>query len=94
MDAIATKYPRFGVLNVDLAIGNIKLPIKKSGCKLALYNRWNCGHYIFSVFMFAPDRCIRAMVIDALGSMHESTVMDISEMYCSKHADLQAKLAE
>ena len=84
VDAIAAKYPRFGVLNVAFAIDGVKLPIEKSSSEAiqkAFYNGWTSGHYISNVFMFAPDGCIRAMVINAPGSMHDSTVMEIGEMY-------------
>ena len=84
VDAITAKYPRFGVLNVAFAIDGVKLPIEKSSSEAiqkAFYNEWTSGHYISNVFMFAPDGCIQAMVINAPGSMHDSTVMEISEMY-------------
>ena len=84
VNTISVKYLQFGVLNVDFAINGVKLPIKKSAYKAIqnnFYNRWTCGHYISNVFMFAPDSCIQAMVINLPRSMHNSTVMEIEKIY-------------
>ena len=84
LDDIAAKYPCFGILNITFAINSVKPPIKKSSFKSiqkAFYNRWTSRHYISNVFMFAPERCIWAMVINAPRSMHDSTAMEVGEMY-------------
>ena len=83
VDAIAAKYTCFGVLIVAFAIYDDKLPIKKSSSEAIQKASTTDGPwvYILNVFMFAPDGCIRAMVINAPGSMHDSTVMEIGEMY-------------
>ena len=84
MDAFAVKYPRFGALNVAFTIYGVKLPIKKSSSKAIqkeFYNGWTSGNYISNVFMLDPDRCIWEIVINAPGSMHDSTVMEVREMY-------------
>ena len=71
-------------LNVTYAIDGTKLPIKKNSSKpiqKAFYNGWTLGHYIFNMFMFAPDGCIWEKVINAPRSMHNSTAMEVREMY-------------
>ena len=40
------------------------------------YNGWTHGHYINSVFIFAPDGKIRVCLLNAPGTFHDSTMAD------------------
>ena len=82
--AICDQYAIIGEKRVALALDGLKIPVCKPGCNVrqsAFYNGWTSGHYISNVFVFAPDGRIVAMVVNAPGAMHDSTLMDMGGLY-------------
>ena len=82
--AIRDQYAIIGEKRVALALDGLKIPVCKPGCNVrqsAFYNGWTSGHYISNVFVFSPDRRIIAMVVNAPGAMHDSTLMDMGGLY-------------
>ena len=76
-EAISRKYPILE--DVWGACDGLKLPIQASGNWLIqnqYYNGWKAGHYINSVFVFAPDGRIRLCSLNAPGAWHDSTIAD------------------
>jgi DDE superfamily endonuclease len=45
------------------------------------YNGWTHDHYITNLFLFSPDGLIIACVINAPGSLHDSTLCDWGNIY-------------
>ena len=45
------------------------------------YNGGTSNHYVSNLFPFAPDGTICVCVLDAPGSLHDSTVADFSGLY-------------
>ena len=80
VDGIRSKYSLLGKLRVALTLDGLKLRIESTTCPIrqnAFYNGWTCGHYISNIFVFALDGKIVAMVINAPGSFHDSTIMQM-----------------
>eukprot|EP00536_Pseudo-nitzschia_multiseries_P018894 jgi/Psemu1/57838/gm1.57838_g len=79
---IAAKYPALGPHRVWGACNGLKLHLQQSGNCVTwtkqnqYYNGWTCGTYVNSVFLFCPDGRIRACVLNAPGSWHDSTQAD------------------
>ena len=81
---VAEQYSIVGKERVAFAIDGLKLHVCKPGCnmrQIAFYNGWTSGHYISNIFVFAPDGTIAAMVINAPGAMHDSTLMEMGGLY-------------
>jgi hypothetical protein len=75
--AIAAKHPDLD--NVYLAVDRLKLQLQNPGddsVQNYFYNGWTIDHYMSDLFAFAPDGTILACVLDAPGSLHDSTVAD------------------
>ena len=69
---------------VALAIDGVKFNVCKSGTnkkQILFDNGWTYDHYISNVFVFIPDSTIASMVINALGSLHGSTLMKMGKLY-------------
>ena len=84
VNSIGAKYHLLGEEHVALALDGLKITVQKSRCDIrqnAFYNGWTSDHYILNVFVFAPDGRIVAMIVNAPGAMHDSTLMDMSGMY-------------
>lgn len=80
--AIAAKYREQA--GVAFAVDGLKLPIQKSTNDMVqrrFYNGWTHGHYVSSIFLFAPDGTIPACSINAPGCWHDSTVADYGGVY-------------
>ena len=81
-EAIPAKYPDLD--NVYLAVDRLELLQQKPGddrVQNYYYNGWTSDHYVSNLFAFAPDGIIPACVLDALGSLHDSTVANLSGVY-------------
>ena len=79
---IASKYPDLN--NVYLAVDGLKLRLQKpddDSVQNYFYNGWISDHYVSNLFAFAPDGTIPACVLDAPGSLHDSTVADFGGLY-------------
>lgn len=46
-----------------------------------IYNGWTHAHYITNLFVFAPNRWIISCLVNALGSVHDSTLDDWGDVY-------------
>ena len=67
-----------------IAIDGVKFDVCKPGTnekQSVFYNGWTHGHYISNVFVFAPNGTIVAMVINAPGALHDSTLMEMGKLY-------------
>ena len=81
-DAMAAKYPDLG--NVYLAVDGLKLLIQKPGddrVQNYFYNGWTSDHYVSNLFAFAPDGTIPVCILDAPGSLHDSTMTDFASLF-------------
>ena len=81
-EAIAAKYPDLD--GVYLAVDGLKLLLQQPGddrIQNYFYNGWTNDHYVSNLFAFAPDGTIPACVLDAPGSLHDSTVADYGGLY-------------
>ena len=68
--AISTKHPiLIGVWNV---VNRIKGICWSFYHKNVFYNCWTHGHYISSIYMFAPDGWIRICSLNITGCLHDS----------------------
>jgi hypothetical protein len=45
------------------------------------YNGWTHDHYVTNLFVFAPDGTIIAAVLNAPGSMHDSELATVGNIY-------------
>jgi hypothetical protein len=45
------------------------------------YNKWTCKHYVNCLFVFAPDGMIVMCLINAPGSIHDSTMAEWGDVY-------------
>lgn len=82
--SIGRKYPNLRKKRVAYAADGLKLKIEKSSVDQIqnnFYNRWTLGHYVSNIFVFAPDGNVMAMVINAPGCLHDSTVSDCGNIY-------------
>jgi hypothetical protein len=81
-DIINRRHP---VLKDVFCVGDgLKLKIQKSGnatVQSRFYNGWTHGHYITNLFIFAPDGLIIFAVINAPGSIHDSTLAEWGDFY-------------
>ena len=74
-NAIGNKYPLMG--DVWGALDGLKTTIEEAGTvsvQNAFYNEWSHGHYLSSLFLFAPDAKIRYTVYNTPGTFHDSTM--------------------
>ena len=81
-EAIATKLSDLD--GVYLAVDVLKILLQEPGddrIQNYFYNGWTNDHYVSSLFAFAPDGKIPACVLDAPGSLHDSTVADFGGLY-------------
>ena len=77
--AIAAKHPVLGEEKVWGAADGIKLHLQKSrdwSVQNRYYNGWKASTFVNSVFVFAPDGCIRICTLNAPGTFHDSTMAD------------------
>ena len=82
--SIKEQYSALGAKNVAFSIDGLKLNIQKPGHEVrqsVFYNGWTHGHYVGNVFVFAPDGRIVAMVVNAPGSFHDSTILEYGDLY-------------
>jgi hypothetical protein len=81
-DIIRRRHP---VLQDVFCVGDgLKLTIQKPGdqtIQSRFYNGWTHGHYITNLFIFAPDGLIIFCVINAPGSVHDSTLAEWGDFY-------------
>ena len=79
---INTKHPV--LKNVYCVCDGLKIPIQqpkgyyKQG---KYYNGWQHGHYITNLFVFAPDGMIIFALLNAPGSVHDSTLSEWGKLY-------------
>ena len=84
VNLIAARYSNLGRKRVAVAIDGVKFDVCKPGTnekQSVFYNGWTHGHYISNVFVFAPNGTIVAMVINAPGALHDSTLMEMGKLY-------------
>jgi hypothetical protein len=80
--SINEKYP--ALPNCWGAMDGLKLCAKKAGdCQIqnTFFNGWQHSQYISNLFLFSPDGKIRACYINALGTMHDSTMAKRGGVY-------------
>ena len=68
----------WGVMDV------LKLILQQSGkftIQLRYYNGWTHDHYIFNMFVFAPDDTVRFYCISCPEAIHDSQVGELSGMF-------------
>ena len=78
-NAISDKYPVLD--NVWGAVDGLKLHVQASErfyVQNQLYNGWTHGHFLNSLFVFAPNGKICMCVLNAPGTFHDSTMADYS----------------
>jgi len=62
----------------------LKLAFERSGDVIIqnmYYNGWMHSHCVTNLFVFAPDGLIGACIINVPGSVHDSTMAEISGIY-------------
>jgi hypothetical protein len=76
---------RHAILQDVFCVGDgLKLTIQKPGNEAVqsrFYNGWTHGHYVTNLFIFAPDGLIIFCVINAPGSIHDSTLAEWGDFY-------------
>jgi len=80
--AIASKYP--ALTNCWGAMDGLKLRLERAGNQRVqnmFYNGWTHDHYVSNLFLFSPDGKIRACYINAPGTLHDSTMANMSMVY-------------
>jgi hypothetical protein len=80
--SINEKYP--ALYNCWGGMDGLKLRVEKAGdyqIQNLFFNGWQHGHYISKLFLFSPDGKIRACYINALGTMHDSTMAKRGSVY-------------
>jgi DDE superfamily endonuclease len=79
---IERKYPI--LKNVFCVCDGLKLNLQQAGdgrVQNRFYNGWTHGHYITNLFVFAPDGLIISCLVNAPGSVHDSTLADWGNVY-------------
>lgn len=79
---IEVKYPK--LKNVWGAMDGLKIPLEKAGDNAVqniFYNGWTGGTYITNLFLFSPDGKIRLAFINAPGSIHDSNMAMLGDVY-------------
>lgn len=82
--AIGNKHNYLGRERVAFSIDGVKLYIEQAGSEQIqnmFYNGWTHDHYVGNVFVFGPDGCIVAMVLNAPGAMHDSGIATYGNLY-------------
>jgi DDE superfamily endonuclease len=80
--AIEAKYPALS--NCWGAMDGLKLRLERAGdqrIQNMFYNGWTHDHYVSNLFLFSPDGKIRACYINAPGTLHDSTMANMSMVY-------------
>jgi len=79
---IEERYP--SLKDFFLVCDGLKLPIEKPDDSIQqsmFYNGWTHGHYVTNLFGFTVDGMIMIAVINAAGSMHDSTLAEWGNVY-------------
>jgi hypothetical protein len=79
---INRKYENLGA--VWGAMDGLKIMMQQAGdsdTQNMFYNGWKCDHYISNLFLFSPDGRICACYFNAPGSVHDSTMAELSGIY-------------
>ncbi len=90
--AIEAKYPALS--NCWGAMDGLKLRLERAGnqrIQNMFYNGWTHDHYVSNLFLFSPDGKIRACYINAPGTLHDSTMANMS-MVCRLVDNLYGRL--
>ena len=81
VSAIAAKNPVLADEKVRGAADGMKLQLQRSSdwtVHNQYYNGWKGSTFVNSVFVFAPDGCIRVCTLNAPGTFHDSTMTEYS----------------
>jgi DDE superfamily endonuclease len=65
-------------------VDRLKLRLEKPGSETvqnAFYNGWMHSHYVGNLFAFGPDGKILFAVVNAPGTLHDSTLADMGGFY-------------
>ena len=79
VSAIGAKYPVLGEEKVWGAADGLKLQLQRSSdwtVQNRYYNGWKGSTFVNSVFVFAPDGCIKICTLNAPGTFHDSTMAE------------------
>mmetsp|Transcript_14810 Transcript_14810/g.33985 ORF Transcript_14810/g.33985 Transcript_14810/m.33985 type:complete len:300 (-) Transcript_14810:117-1016(-) len=79
VSAIAAKHPILADEKVWGAADGLKLQLQRSRdwtVQNRYYNGWKGNTFVNSVFVFAPDGCIRICTLNAPGTFHDSTMAE------------------
>ena len=77
---IRNKYPN--LVNIWAAMDGLKLLVATNeAVQNMFYNGWTHDHYVSNLFVFSPDGLIRACLLNAPGSWHDSTLASVSSIY-------------
>jgi hypothetical protein len=66
------------------AMDGLKVMLQQAGnaeVQSMFYNGWMCDHYISNLFLFSPNGRICACYFNAPGSVHDSTMAEMSGIY-------------
>jgi hypothetical protein len=81
-DIIRRRHPL--LKNCYCVADGLKLYLQKSGdirIQSRFYNGWTHSHYVTNLFVFSPDGMIIACVLNAPGSIHDSTLAEWGNIY-------------
>jgi hypothetical protein len=84
IDAIGSKYPLLDEEHVWCVCDGLKLYVQKAGDPIKqsyFYNGWTCKHYMNCLFVFIPNGTIDMCLINAPGSIHDSTMAKWGDIY-------------
>ena len=79
VSAIGAKYPVLEEEKVWGAADGLKIRLQRSSdwsVQNKYYNGWKGATFVNSVFVFAPDGCIRICTLNAPGTFHDSTMAE------------------
>ena len=79
VEAIGRKYPALLEERVWAAADGLKIPLAQSSnwrVQNQFYNAWQASTFVNCVFVFAPDGKIKACVLNAPGTFHDSAIAD------------------
>ena len=82
VDMIQDKYP--ALTNCWGAMDGLKIGLEAAGdeqTQSCFYNSWKCDHYISNLFLFSPAGHICAAHFNAPGTVHDSTMAQMSGIY-------------
>ena len=69
---------------VSLDVDGLKFHLQKASIdsiQSHFYNVWTCGYYVSNIFVFVSYGRVVSMVINAPGSLHDSSVSEFGSLY-------------